>query len=79
MMSRKHYRDMADRFGRILATPRIRTGSAGARAVWECVNEYCEHAESDNPAFDAARFRDHVRNVRDVAVAEADYVAAVNS
>lgn len=76
-MTRKHYNDMANRFGELLAqnATTFKDRELGLRedAIWQCIAEYVEHAAADNPAFKPIRFREHVKTVTIVKITEIRY------
>jgi hypothetical protein len=70
-MTRKHYNDMADRFGAALAEVDNAVYAAGRNAqlavmkgVMMGIDAYCQHAKAENPRFDRDRFLDHINNRR---------------
>jgi hypothetical protein len=76
-MTRKHYNDMAARFATLLAhntiTFKDREQGLRADAIWQCIDEYVEHAAGDNPAFHPVRFRDYIKTVTVVKITEMKY------
>ena len=76
-MTRKHYNDMATRFAGLLAhnatTFQDRERGLREDAIWECIDEYVEHAAHDNPAFHPTRFRDYIKTVTVVKITEIRY------
>jgi hypothetical protein len=68
-MTRKHYIDMADRFGDALAEVDA-TDAPGfvqlsvAKGVMMSIDAYCKHAAIGNPQFDRDRFINHINKRR---------------
>lgn len=80
-MTRKHYNNMAARFATLLAhnTYTYEDPELYARqsSVWQCIDEYIEHAALDNPAFDETRFRAYIQTAKTVKLTQLKYEAAV--
>jgi len=60
-MTRKTYRTLAVRYGRLLAI----NGKSGESESWEMIRATCDALKEDNSAFDRDRFFDAIKTERD--------------
>lgn len=61
-MTRKTYRELADRIGKNLAF----NGNANTE-TWELIGIFCDAMKSDNPRFDRQKFLDAIEDAKQKA------------